>query len=184
MHSISELQNWKHSSSPSAWLILFKTLFHLPLVVRVKDWKGSQISIYISINTYIYIFHFSVAFTACSNDVTVNSGDVVKFPYGETNYGLQNLTQFKQTGIFTCEQKGLYMFFSNIVSKTKDGYFRWYLNNSTSLSAIYIGYQAQYQSGSGMVTVELAIGDTVSLKSMRNKLILDPATCYTLIKIK
>jgi hypothetical protein len=69
------------------------------------------------------------------------------------------------------------MFYSNMRSNWEDGFFRWYLNNSTYLSGIYV-------SGSGMVTVELAVGDTVSLKSYKNNMSVHPHSCYTLIKIK
>jgi len=130
------------------------------------------------------MYLFSVALTACSNGETVNSGDVVKFPNVNTNYGLQNLTLFKQTGIFTCEQKGLYMFFSNILSTSIGVYFRWYLSNSTALSTIYVGDNIHYQSGSGMVTLDLAVGDTVFLKSLSNNKDVHSFSCYTLIKIK
>jgi hypothetical protein len=131
------------------------------------------------------MYLFSVALTACSDGLaTVNSGDVVKFPNVKSNYGLQNMTLFKQTGIFSCEQKGLYMFFSSMMSTSEDGYFKWYLNNSNSLSDVYVGYQTQYQSGSGMVALELAVGDTVSLKSLRSNILVDKFSCYTLIKIK
>ena len=94
---------------------------------------------------------FSVALTSCSNAETVNSGDVVKFPNVQSNYGIHNLTMFKQTGIFTCEQKGLYMFFTNIVSSSEYGYFSWYLNNSNYLSTIYTSNHDNlfYQSDSG-----------------------------------
>jgi len=130
------------------------------------------------------MYLFSVALTACSNTATVNSGDAVKFPNVKSNYGLQNLTLFKKTGIFTCEQKGLYIFFSNIVSNTAHAYFTWYLNNSNSLSDVYASNHDDYHSGSGMVTVELAVGDTVSLKSLGKNNNVDPLSCYTLIKIK
>ena len=130
------------------------------------------------------MYLFSVALTSCSNGETVNNGDVVKFPNVKTNYGLQNLTLFKQTGIFTCEQKGIYMFFSNILSTSIGVYFRWYLNNSTALSTIYVGDNNHYQSGSGMVTLELAVGDTVFLKSLNNNKDVHAFSCYTLIKIK
>jgi hypothetical protein len=164
---------------------LFKTLFYVPLVARVKDWKKPHRFIYVSINTYIYIYLFSVALTACSNVEYVNSGDVVKFPSVYRNYGLQNMTLFKQTGIFTCEQKGLYMFFSSITSTSKiRGYFRWCLNSSKYVSSIYVGNQNDFETGSGMVTLELAVGDTVSLKSFINNYLVYTFSCYTLIKIK
>jgi hypothetical protein len=131
------------------------------------------------------MYLFSVALTACSMTATVNKGDVVKFPNVKTNYGVQNLTLFKQTGIFTCEQKGLYMFFSNIVSSSEYAYFSWYINNSNYLSTIYTSNRDQlfYQSDSGMVTVELAVGDTVSFKSLYQSTV-ENRSCYTLIKIK
>ena len=138
----------------------------------------------LNISTNKYICHFSVALTACSNSKTVDVGDIVKFPDVMINYGIQNLTLFKQTGIFTCEQKGMYMFFSSMVSHSTDGYIIWYLNNSTSLSTIYVNANMGYLSGSGMVTVELAVGDTVSLKPYNKYIRFNSASCYTLIKIK
>jgi len=130
------------------------------------------------------VYLFSVALTACSKVETVNTGEVVKFPNVKSNYGIKNMTLFKQTGIFTCEQKGLYIFFSNMVSNTAIGYFHWFVNNSKRLSAIYVRYENVYQAGSGMVTLELAVGDTVSLKSYNSKISVSSLSCYTLIKIK
>ena len=130
------------------------------------------------------MYLFSVALTACSNVETVNTGEVVKFPHVKSNYGIKNMTLFKQTGIFTCEQKGLYMFFSSMMTSASDAYFRWNVNSKT-LSGTYIGgHTKHYKSGSGMVTVELDVSDTVSLKSERSKLFIHPYSCYTLIKIK
>ena len=72
------------------------------------------------------------------------------------------------------------MFFSNILSNMAYVYYRWYLNNSTALSALSFNYH----SGSGMITVELAVGDTVSLKYHSNNIRFENTSCYTLIKIK
>ena len=76
------------------------------------------------------------------------------------------------------------MFFSSMMSHTANGYFRWYLNNSTVVSAIYVGNNNYYQSGSGMVTLELAVGDTVYLKSLGSSKDVHRFSCYTRIKIK
>jgi hypothetical protein len=86
------------------------------------------------------MYLFSVALTVCSTGETANNGDVVKFPYIHSNYGIQNITLFQQTGIFICEQEGLYMFFSNIMSNSADGSFRWYLRYPNTLSGLYVGY--------------------------------------------
>ena len=130
------------------------------------------------------MYLFSVALTACSTSRHVMSGNVIKFPNVQSNYGLQNMTQFKQTGIFTCEQKGLYMFFFSMMTSATNAYFRWNVNAKT-LSGTYVGGNAdQYKSGSGMVTVELDVGDTVSLKSERSSIFVHGYSCYILIKIK
>jgi hypothetical protein len=93
------------------------------------------------------------------------------------------MTLLKQTGIFTCEQKGLYMLFSSMMTSASDAYFRWNVNSKT-LSRTYIGgHPPHYWSGSGMVTIELDVSDTVSLKSERNLVFIHPYSCYTLIKI-
>ena len=74
------------------------------------------------------------------------------------------MTLFKQTGIFTCEQKGLYMLFSSMITSASDAYFRWNVNSKT-LSVTFIGGSPNhYRSASEMVTVELDVSDTVSLK--------------------
>ena len=76
------------------------------------------------------------------------------------------------------------MFFSKIGSNTASAYFRWYLNNSKSLSRVYVSGHSVDQSWSGMVTLELAVGDTVSLKSYYSNISVDSFSRYTLIKIK
>ena len=130
------------------------------------------------------MYLFSVALTACSNNGYVSRGDIVKFPDVKSNYGIKNMTLFKQTGIFTCEQKGLYMLFSSMMASASDAHFRWNVNSKT-LSGIYIGgHSTHYRSGSGMVTVELDVSDTVSLKSERDNVRIHSYSCYTLIKIK
>ena len=130
------------------------------------------------------VYLFSVALTACSHSETVSRGDILKFANVNSNYGIKNMTLFTQTGIFTCEQKGLYMLFSSMMTSASDAYFRWNVN-SKPLSGTYIGGNpTHYRSGSGMVTIELDVGDTVSLKSERDNIYIHPYSCYTLIKIK
>ena len=76
------------------------------------------------------------------------------------------------------------MFFSSIMTTISAAYFRWQVN-STPLSSVYIGGPSNtYKSGSGMITVELAVGDTVSFNSDSGSVYIHPYTYYTLIKIK
>ena len=71
-----------------------------------------------------------------------------------------------------------------MMTSASDAYFRWNVNSKT-LSATFVGGNANYfKSGSGIVTVELDVGDTVSLKSERDNTFIHPYSCYTLIKIK
>ena len=76
------------------------------------------------------------------------------------------------------------MFFSKIGSNTASAYFRWYLNNSKSLSHVYVSGHNVDHSWSGMVTLELAVGDTVSLQSIESNKYGYSLSCYTIIKIK
>ena len=75
------------------------------------------------------------------------------------------------------------MFFSSILTNTASGLFHWVIYNSKSPSARYLGDHNDVLSRSGMVAVELAVGDTVFLVTLFNQEV-HRLPCYTLIKIK
>lgn len=75
------------------------------------------------------------------------------------------------------------MFFVSLSSAVNEGYFTWY-SNSKPLSVAYTGeHGSVYRSASGMIAVDLIVGDNMALKSERITAV-HPHSCYTLIKIK
>lgn len=128
---------------------------------------------------------FLVALTACGSGpyILYNAGDTVKFNQVKEHKGLQSLESLKQSGIFTCERAGMYVFFASVVTNSVDGNFIWY-KNSVTQSGVYISHKpTSYESGSGMFAVELSVGDTVSLKCIRNNIAVDHYSCFTFFKI-
>lgn len=123
-----------------------------------------------------------VALTACGGG-TYSNGDTAKFSQIHENHGINSLDSFKQSGKFTCEVAGMYVFFASMMSNSNDGYFEWN-TNSISQSGIYISRRPpSYESGSGMLAVKLSVGDTVSLKCARPNIIIHGFSCFTLFKI-
>lgn len=130
----------------------------------------------------IFFVFFLVALTACGSG-TYNPGDTVKFNQVKEHKGLQSLESLKQSGIFTCERGGMYVFFASILTNSADGYFIWY-KNSVRQSGVYISHKPpSYESGSGMFAVELSVGDTVSLICQRRNIVVYSYSCFTFFKI-
>ncbi|XP_063418190.1 uncharacterized protein LOC134700978 [Mytilus trossulus] len=123
-----------------------------------------------------------VALTACGGG-TYNEGDTAKFSSIKENHGINSLDWFKQSGKFTCEVAGMYVFFASMMSSSNDGYFQWF-TNSRSQSGVYISHRPpSYESGSGMLAVKLNVGDTVSLKCDRSGIVLHDFSCFTFFKV-
>ncbi|CAG2233980.1 C1QL [Mytilus edulis] len=132
-------------------------------------------------NNMNYFNTKQVALTACGGG-TYNDGDTAKFSNIKENHGINSLDSFKQSGKFTCEVAGMYVFFASMMSSSNDGYFQWY-TNSRSQSGVYISHKPpSYESGSGMLAVKLNVGDTVSLKCARSGIVIHEFSCFTFSK--
>ncbi|CAC5370098.1 unnamed protein product [Mytilus coruscus] len=124
----------------------------------------------------------TVSLTACGRG-TYSRGDIAKFTSIKEYHGVHNLALFKQSGVFTCEVAGTYVFFASLMSNAGDSHFQWY-KNSVSQSGVYISSAtSSYDSGSGMLAVELIVGDTVSLKCERSNIFIHRYSCFTFFKI-
>lgn len=114
--------------------------------------------------------------------------DVIKFPRVFFHEGIQNLSAFTTTGVFTCRERGLYVVFMNLITTTISAYIKIF-RNSQIISVLYTSsgtYQSPLNaatSGSGMGSVELVAGDTIVVKAEANNIILNPSTCLTIVKI-
>ncbi|CAG2233983.1 unnamed protein product [Mytilus edulis] len=125
----------------------------------------------------------TVALTACGGG-SYKSGEIAKFSNVKQHKGFRNLDAFKQSGTFTCEVEGVYVFFASLISASTNAYFRWY-KNSVPQSYVYIsGKSPSYESGSGMLAVQLTVGDTITLKSAGSNAATDGASCITIFKIQ
>lgn len=98
--------------------------------------------------------------------------------------GVQNLTEFKENGIFPIKTDGLYIIDVQISSKTQNGEVGIYINEN-HMTSIYIGYNKDWETGSGSIAVQLKVGDQVSIKTIQNNLMIYnlQRSCLTIVKV-
>ncbi|XP_063418141.1 uncharacterized protein LOC134700920 [Mytilus trossulus] len=125
----------------------------------------------------------TVALTACGGG-GYNSGDIAKFGNVKQHKGFRNLDAFKQSGTFTCEVGGMYVFFASLISSSPDVHFRLY-KDSVPQNYVFISSRPpSYESGSGMLAVQLTVGDTITLKSVISNAHINGASCITIFKFQ
>lgn len=130
---------------------------------------------------------FSVALTTClSLDIQTSSKNVLKFPDVKTFEGINNLSAFKTTGLFTCKQAGLYLISVTIVSHTPVT-FSIHRNSSLVIRTCTYEKAGNSESDHGstaVLAVVLNVGDTISVRTIGVLYIHSPYSCMTIIKIK
>lgn len=135
---------------------------------------------------YLLLIIFSVALTTClSSDIQTSSKDVLKFPDVKTFEGINNLPAFKTTGLFTCEQTGLYLISVTIVTHTP-GVFSIYHNNAFIIKAYTynkVGNRETDHISTAVSAVVLNVGDSISVRTQDALYIHAYYTCMTIIKI-
>lgn len=120
----------------------------------------------------------------------MSSGTTLKFPNILFSHGVLNLSTFKNTGIFTCEQDGFYLLIGSVTAgSTSDAGFSIYKNSKKITGQIYIGQSStsttEYNSGTGSLLLELKFSDTVYIKIVQSGLhIYESLSVFTVIKIK
>ena len=114
----------------------------------------------------------------------VNTNEVVKFMNVKFSYGIQSLSTFIRSSVFTCEKHGLYMVSVDIVSNTHDA-FLVIVKNDLMLSGAYVSYENNqvWYSGSATTALMLNNGDRVFIRSMRDGVTIHNYSCFTIIKI-
>lgn len=123
-------------------------------------------------------------------DVVYNSGNTMKFQSTITSIGISNIAKFKNTGHFTCEKSGIYLFSVYVAIQCGDharnGDFELY-KNSDLISRVLIvldGISGTYYSGSGTVAVQINTGDVLYANAWRNKMkIAYVHSSFTVIKM-
>ncbi|XP_022079587.1 collagen alpha-1(X) chain-like [Acanthaster planci] len=106
-----------------------------------------------------------VAFTAfLTSDVSRDSGDVVVFPYVETNIGGG---YDSQSGVFTCSVPGLYFFSVTLMTESNtnprvDAFLK---RNSDNIFQIHDEHDNHHHQPSNSAVIQLVIGDTVKIET-------------------
>lgn len=99
------------------------------------------------------------------------------------------MAAFQNTGMFTCEKSGMYLF-SVFIAHYGNEYVNYSLyKNQQHITFVMVnGVHSQssktYHSGSGTVVIELNVGDTLYAKMSGDDEIEGRLSCFTAIKIK
>ena len=127
--------------------------------------------------------------SSCSNGGTFTAGTIIKFPDTKTVYGISDINGFQTSGQFVCEVSGVYLFSVHIMSRSNDASYQM-LKNSMNISHVYVIYTSDtglhYNTGTGVMAVQLNVGDTLYVKADGTDMYTYSGTnsCMTIIKIK
>ena len=129
-----------------------------------------------------------MALSSCSNGETISAGTIAKFPATKTVYGISDINGFRTSGKFVCEVPGVYLFSVHIMSESNRAEYQM-LKNNMILSYVYVIYTSQtsgshQNTGTGVMAVQLNVGDTLSVKGGSNIHIYGSWSCMTIIKIR
>ena len=102
----------------------------------------------------------SVALTTCKNPNGTIDG-VMQFTDVKTVNGIHNTDSIRNSGIFTCENPGLYLISVYIQTNTKAGVY--YVNKNTKYIADGFSSPIGYQTTSVTVIQYLTVNDTISV---------------------
>lgn len=85
------------------------------------------------------IFFFVAAFTVCASDQTHSGGSKILFPYVQTRFGVSNsaLSVFGSSGKFTCEEAGLYLISSFLMTDTKGYVYIYFYKNVNIVGRVF-----------------------------------------------
>ena len=129
-----------------------------------------------------------MALSSCSNGETISVGTIAKFPATKTVIGISDINGFRTSGKFVCEVPGVYLFSVYIMSESDNAVYRM-LKSNMVLSHVYVIYTSQpsgshYNTGTGVMAVQLNVGDTLYVNAHNNMHIYGTWSCMTIIKIR
>jgi hypothetical protein len=107
---------------------------------------------------------------------------VIQFTDVKISNGIHNTDSIKTSGIFTCENPGLYLISVYIGTNNKHG--RYYVYKNTKwIAAGYSSMTDYYQTTSVTVIEHLTVNDTISVTG-DIFVIYDCHACLTILQIK
>ncbi|CAG2192382.1 unnamed protein product [Mytilus edulis] len=125
-----------------------------------------------------------VAVTACALQKTYSSGEKIQFPYVHTKLGLTDsmISSMKTTGIFKCENPGLYFVSSNINTNTNGFYYL--KKNGSYIANADFSLNGGYQTSTIVQLILLGANDTLFIVNGGSKPILgDNHSCITILQL-
>ena len=128
-----------------------------------------------------------MALSSCSNGETISARTIAKFSDTQTVYGISDINGFRTSGKFVCEVPGVYLFSVHIMSQSNAASYQM-LKNNMILSNVYVIHTTDtglhYNTGTGVMAVQLNVGDTLYVKASSNMYIYGSYSCMTIIKIR
>ena len=125
--------------------------------------------------------------SSCSNGEIISPGKIAKFPDTQTVYGISDIHGFRTSGKFVCELSGVYLFSVHIMSQSNNAIYQM-LKNNMALTHVYVIFTSDtglhYNTGTGVMAVQLNVGDTLYVKVGTNMYIQGSYSCMTVIKIR
>lgn len=110
----------------------------------------------------VYIF-LTVVLSACSGGGRFSNGNIILFSSVQTSHGINNLSLYKSSGIFTCENEGYYHISFFITTKDVEAYMSIYLNGNYIARASKHGTNG-YQTNTAIVFRHLNVGDKIDIR--------------------
>lgn len=128
---------------------------------------------------------FSVALTSCGPYEYLNptSDGMIKFPKKRTSVGVNNISLFINSGVFTCEYAGLYHISVTIMTKTSHAYFEVRKNKLMIVPGYIPDHDKQYNSGTINTVVEMNVNDKISVWKGNVKQYYSYYSCFTIVKL-
>jgi hypothetical protein len=128
-----------------------------------------------------------VVLSSCSNGETISAGTIIKFSDTQTVYGISDINGFRTSGKFVCEVSGVYLFSVHIMSQSNNAIYQM-LKNNMALTHVFVIFTSDtglhYNTGTGVMAVQLNVGDTLYVKADSNMYIYGSYSCMTIIKIR
>lgn len=125
--------------------------------------------------------------TSCvSSSTSHSSGSILPFPNKKTSSGISRLSSFLSSGTFTAEETGVYTISATIYTRTRSSYFYIY-KDSSLLTRTYVGTwytDTYYTTATGVVTVELNVGNTLTVRTGPSMYVYSTYSCVSIVKIK
>lgn len=137
---------------------------------------------------FIVLFHnhlfVSVTLTACAQANHDCQNEIMMIKNVKVHVGINSLASIQSSGIFTCENPGLYLVDASIVNKAGGSTFSIRKNRSVVIQSYGSLHDQTYESASLVAAVELNIGDTIDIHADNSVYLRSLGSCVTIVKIR